>query len=341
MYIWHERCKLLVMVGTNRPPFKQKDKTMTRQSAQKKARQTGKAIRLAKLEQLLGFALPEGSYIPEHAMDTWFQNLSGGKIGKPKAEDKEETDAEIDTRLRERFDAMHQLTELCIDGEVKSLIVSGPAGLGKSYDVEKALKKYDPTMTKFTIISGFSTGTGFFKQLWDHREEGSILIMDDCDIWHDEKAVSLLKAATDTSAERIINYLSEGVLISDRDQSRIPNMFEFQGTLIFITNKDLDYMAEVDTRMGMHFEALMSRGQYVDLTLRNRRDYMVRIRQVVSEGLLDEYPESERKEVVKYVEKHRDSLRALDLRMVLKIAKLRHLKPKNWESLCKITCFRA
>ena len=50
-----------------------------------------------------------------------------------------ETDAQIDKKLKDRFNILEAMTNAAIDGDVKSLIISGPAGLGKSHTVEEAL----------------------------------------------------------------------------------------------------------------------------------------------------------------------------------------------------------
>ena len=43
-----------------------------------------------------------------------------------------ETDREIDKKLKDRFEILESMTQAAIDGDIKSLIVSGPAGLGLS-----------------------------------------------------------------------------------------------------------------------------------------------------------------------------------------------------------------
>ena len=55
-----------------------------------------------------------------------------------------ETDREIDKKLKNRFSILNLMTQAAISGDVKSLIISGPAGLGKSFTVEKALENWDP-----------------------------------------------------------------------------------------------------------------------------------------------------------------------------------------------------
>ena len=51
-----------------------------------------------------------------------------------------ETDDQIEQRIAERFEILDTLTNSCITGVSRALIVSGPAGLGKSYTVEHRLK---------------------------------------------------------------------------------------------------------------------------------------------------------------------------------------------------------
>ena len=56
-----------------------------------------------------------------------------------------ETDKQIDKKLKDRFAILKIMTEAAISGDIKSLIISGPAGLGKSFTVEEAIEEWDPT----------------------------------------------------------------------------------------------------------------------------------------------------------------------------------------------------
>ena len=85
-------------------------------------------------------------------------------------------------------------------------------------------------------------------------------------------------------------------------------------------------------------EALISRSHYIDLAMKTRRDYIVRIRQVIKTGLLDHLTATERADVVAYIDKNQDHLREVSLRMALKIGSLRKSEPKKWQSLANITC---
>jgi len=71
-----------------------------------------------------------------------------------------ETDDEIITRMRERFEMLEALTGAAKKGMIKSLIISGPPGVGKSHGVERKLSKHNILSTlsekevPYTIIKG-------------------------------------------------------------------------------------------------------------------------------------------------------------------------------------------
>ena len=80
----------------------------------------------------------------------------------------------------------------------------------------------------------------------------------------------------------------------------------------------------------------------MDLTIDTDREKMLRIKQIVGDGMLDKYEfvNGEADEVVQYIDAHRKKMRELSLRMVLKVADLRKSMPNNWETVASITCMR-
>jgi hypothetical protein len=72
------------------------------------------------------------------------------------------------------------------------------------------------------------------------------------------------------------------------------------------------------------------------------REKLLRIKQIVSEGMLDvyEFEECQRDDVVNFITTNSTKLRELSLRMVLKIADLRKAFPTTWEAMAKTTCMR-
>jgi hypothetical protein len=249
-----------------------------------------------------------------------------------------ETDAEIDARIAERFDILDVLAEACTVGNTRALIVSGPAGLGKSYTIEKRLAEWDPQELNHTIVKGYVRATGLVKLLYQYRNAGQVIVFDDADsIFFDDVSLNLLKAVCDTTERRRVSWLSEGKLVDDETAVLIPRTFDFDGTIIFISNYDFDAMIDRGHKLAPHLQALVSRSHYIDLGLKSRRDYLVRIRQVVKQGLLSHLSKSESNDVIAYIENNHERLRELSLRMTIKLGHLRK-QGGNWERIAAVTC---
>jgi hypothetical protein len=249
-----------------------------------------------------------------------------------------ETTEQIAERLKDRFDILDILAQSCIVGDSRSLIVSGPAGLGKSFTVEKALQEWDVDGERHVIIKGYVRATGLFKMLYKHREAGHVIVMDDADsIFYDDVSLNILKAVCDTTEQRKVSWLTEARLNDDDTGDVIPRSFDFDGSIIFLTNIDFDAMIARGHKLSPHLQALVSRSQYVDLSMKSVKDYLVRIDQVVGEGMLDDLSGRERQDVMDFIHDNAASLRELSLRMAIKVAAIRKTN-MNWYKIAKVTC---
>jgi len=249
-----------------------------------------------------------------------------------------ETDESISSRISERFEILDILAEACVVGNARALIVTGPAGLGKSYTIEKRLTEWDPNEVNHTIVKGYVRPTGLVKLLYQYREAGQVIVFDDADaIFFDDVSLNLLKAVCDTTERRRVSWLSEGSLVDDESGTRVPRTFDFDGTIIFISNYDFDAMIDRGHKLSPHLQALVSRAHYIDLAMKSRRDYLVRIGQVIEQGLLDFLAVDERADVVRFINDHNEKLRELSLRMALKLGALRK-QGGDWQRLARVTC---
>ena len=74
------------------------------------------------------------------------------------------------------------------------------------------------------------------------------------------------------------------------------------------------------------------------------QDKMLRIHQIVGDGMLEDHKltDAEEKMIVKYIDDNKDKLREVSLRMVLKIADLFKMAPRNekWKRLAEMTCMK-
>lgn len=256
------------------------------------------------------------------------------------APEKRETDAEIEQRIADRFEILDVLAEACVVGNSRALIVSGPAGLGKSYTVEKRLTDWDPNELQHTIVKGYVRATGLVKLLYQFRHPGNVIVFDDADaIFFDDVSLNLLKAVCDTTERRRVSWLSENKLLDEDSAELIPRSFDFEGTIIFISNYDFDAMIDKGHKLAPHLQAMVSRAHYIDLAMKSRRDYLVRIRQVVKQGLLSHLTEAQSADVVAFIEGNHDKLRELSLRMAIKLGGLRK-QGGDWQKIARITCCR-
>lgn len=253
-----------------------------------------------------------------------------------------ESDAEIDARLRERFEILDVLTEAALFGDARSVIVSGPAGLGKSFNVDKQLSTWDPDQVNHTIVKGFIRPTGLYKLLYDYREQGQVIVFDDADsVFFDDVSLNLLKSVCDTTDIRRVSWLAETRMETD-DGEKLPRSFIFEGTIVFITNLDFDDMIERGHKLAPHMSALVSRSHYIDLAMKTKRDYLVRIRQVVADGMLREQglTAEQEAEVMSFIEEKQNVLRELSLRMAVKIGNLVKTGNSNWKRVASATCVK-
>jgi len=258
-----------------------------------------------------------------------------------------ETDAEIIERLRERFEILDDMTRAVKKGAVRAMIVSGAPGVGKSFGVEKVLGKHglmadianDEKLKKYEIVKGAMSAIGLYSKLYEFSAEKNILVFDDCDsVLLDDLSLNILKAALDTSKKRTIHWNTDSRLLRSEG---VPNSFEFKGGAIFITN--INFQNIKSKKLQDHLMALESRCHYIDLTIHTEREKMLRIRQIVGDGMLAEYEftaEAEA-ELIAFVDENKKRLRELSLRTVLKMADLMRSFPNDkWKRVAQISLMK-
>lgn len=270
--------------------------------------------------------------------------------------DPNESVEEASDRIVRRYNAMERMCRRVVNGyldndvgTVPSLIISGPPGLGKSFTVMEALKDLEGMETEdgnpvYDVISGAITAVGLYIALWNLRD-GGVLVLDDCDdAFRDETALNLLKAVLDSSPVRRVSWRKRASWL---DELGIDNSFDFQGSVIFLTNVDFEAAVATGKASAKHFEALMDRSMYLCLTLRSRRDFILRIRQVSegTDGMLqgDEtlaLTEEQATEVLDYVEEHQTRFYNLSLRLVRQVAQCYLADSEEWKDDVEATKMR-
>jgi len=257
-----------------------------------------------------------------------------------------ETDEQIKDRMRERFDIADEMTRAVKKGDIRAMIMTGPPGVGKSFGVEQVLAKHDmfadiandSKLKKYEVVKGAMSAIGLYKKLYEFSDKKSILVFDDCDsVLLDDLSLNILKAALDSGKKRMICWNTDSRLLRSEG---VPNSFEFKGGAIFITNIKFENVKS--KKLQDHLAALESRCHYLDLTIDTEREKILRIEQIVEDGMLKDYEFEQYTvdEILTFIKDNKKKLRELSLRMVLKLADLKKSMPGNWRAVAEVTCMR-
>jgi len=163
------------------------------------------------------------------------------------------------------FDNLERFTKMVGKGIQPSLLVTGGAGLGKTFLVKKTLESLGlKESIGFVHFKGRATAAGLFLTLFENSN--SVVVLDDCDsVFKDADAVNILKAALDSYDTRRISYLSSKPL-KDEDGIPVPRSFEFRGKIIFISNieqsnldeaiKSRSFVADISMNTAQMFQRI-------------------------------------------------------------------------------------
>ena len=276
------------------------------------------------------------------------QFLNGDKMvaNETVVVENKESEKEAMDRIGSRFQVLDEMSKACISGDIRAMIVSGPPGVGKSHGVNLQMEKaslFDKIAGKrprFEVVKGAMSGIGLFAILYKYSDSKNVLVFDDCDIWEDPDALNVLKGALDSGKTRRISWNKDSRILREEG---IPNSFNFNGSVIFITN--LNFADRRSNKIKAHLDALQSRCHYLDLTINSERDKMLRIKQVHRDadgGLFKDYDltDEQSSDVMSYMWDNHNKLREVSLRMALKVADLVKISPSNWQNLAKATCMK-
>jgi len=221
----------------------------------------------------------------------------------------------------ERFEYVANLTDMVIGGVTPSLLVTGIAGIGKTYIVKNRFIANDKLEgDDYHFISGHSSPLGLYRFLYEHQD--STIVFDDCDsVFKDETAVNILKSALDSYAVRKINWLS-GKLPED-----LENSFEFEGQIIFISNMN---SSRID-------EAVKSRTMVIDLQMSRKEicDHIETIATVIEPKISLPH----KLEVLNYLRDISDRLDQMNIRTFIKACRIRKCaesKNTDWKKMILI-----
>lgn len=269
-------------------------------------------------------------------------NNNGESVGTV-AEAVTETDEQIKERLRNRFNILTEMTKAVKRGDVNAMIVSGAPGVGKSHGIEEVMHRYETLEMlgmekKHEFVKGNMSAIGLYVKLYNMRGKDNVIIFDDCDgIFEDVLTLNILKAALDSKPKRTINWNTDSFKLRNEG---VPDSFTFEGSAIFITNAKFSDVRS--KKLKDHLAALESRCHYLDLTIDTHREKMLRIEQVIEDGMMTEYgfDDAMIEEVMEFVTEYKERFRELSLRTVVKLGDLVKAFPTTWRNTAQLTLMK-
>lgn len=207
--------------------------------------------------------------------------------------------------VEDRFKYIAGIADMVINGVSPSALITGIAGIGKTYLVKERFELAGKQEgIDFHFVTGHSSPMGLYRYLYEHRD--STIVFDDCDsVFKDAIAVNLLKSALDSYDVRKVNWVSE------RMPDDLESEFEFEGSIIFISNLD-------ESRID---EAVKSRTFVIDLQLTRKEivEYMKSIADVIEPDM----KLKDKHEVIDYLNDVKDTFKQFNLRTFIKVARIR------------------
>ena len=245
----------------------------------------------------------------------------------------------VEFDINERFEFLEAYVDMVAQRQMKSVVIVGEGGLGKSYTVmqrlaKNGLKQLDvhlpdyevgatfseaTSRTHYVVVKGYSTAKGLYRTLFENKNR--LVVFDDCDaVLENDTASDILKAALDSYDRRIVTWNAESFGESD-----LPKSFEFTGAIIFISNKPMHKVPQ----------PILSRSAPADVSM-TRAEILARMKAIAaSPEFMPDMPKPLLQEVVEFLAEHINNpqIKALSLRTLIKVATNRQHKPDIWKRL--------
>ena len=255
----------------------------------------------------------------------------------------------IVNKVIDKFDSVYIMTKSFVENRhsaIKAILVSGDAGTGKTHWVKKAIEDLKLKPEDVYHVKGASiSAAALFVILYIFREAGKIVVLDDCDIIHKSPAeknaiLDMLKGATEvTKGERKLSWIKATPNQLMRENN-VPVTFDFQGSLIWITN---DTIEDIAKKAKNHWNAISSRFNQIKvyLTPEEKLSYTLYLIESCDmlgkkcEGKEGGYSIKVQNDTIDYISENWESLTEVTPRVATKIADMRENYPSNWKTLVK------
>lgn len=241
---------------------------------------------------------------------------------------------------------LSQLVGMACKGTLKSLLIYGGPGTGKTYTIMKTIKDQGLVAGKdYVKLSGKASPLSIYQTLFMFRDGGMVLFDDLDSMWGNQDATNILKAALDTSPVREISWGSSNTInvskmdddekkklfaeIDDKIQEnpekvKFPNQFDFTGRVVFISNLKKE---EFDS-------AIMSRSAKINMDL-SPEEILKRMRTILPKLGGEDVPMKDKEDLLDHLlaMHKRQEIEAVTMREFIKGLNILRSGVPNWRDL--------
>lgn len=193
--------------------------------------------------------------------------------------------------------------------EIHGLLVEGPVGMGKTYNIERILTA---KRKSYCLLNTYITPLTLYITLYSFRNQ-FIVIDDVLELFKNKTNSGLLIAALQSEKkQRLVSYNSTTEKLGE-----IPRQFFFNGKIAIICNKLPKHLAHLKSRC-YHFELKFNYNEKLEV-----------IKNIAAKL---KYPE----EIVEFIENNTNETtpeEVLNIRLLLKLYSIYKTHPKKWKEL--------
>lgn len=236
--------------------------------------------------------------------------------------------------INQRFSFVEQMVDMIVQKTLPSAVITGEGGLGKSYTVLKSLEKNGfknltdlsnfevgakvDRSKSYTVVKGYSTAKGLYRTLFENN--GMVIVFDDCDsILKDDVAKNLLKGALDSYSKRYISWNAD---MRDDD---LPRSFEFTGSIVFVSNMNLEKIDQAIRTRSLVVDLSMTEGQKLE-----RMEVIAN-----SDEFLPEISPVSKSLALEFLKSNVNKIPNMSLRSLIAVTKIANTGNSDWKNLAK------
>lgn len=247
------------------------------------------------------------------------------------------SDEEIDANIAKRFRVLNVLMEGVVSHDINALMIAGAPGCGKTYTIENRAGKAlaEGELNNVRHIKGKMSAVVLYSELYNCRDKGDVVILDDVDI-SDVDVLNILKAVLDTGEKRTVHWGTRSLWLEEQG---IPTEFDFNGCVIMLTNVNIDKEISSNGKFAPHYKALVSRCSFLDTKIHTNKEILIRIKQVVREGELFKSKglnEEQQEEIMTWLSDNCERFREMSIRTVVKVASYVKTAGDDWKEMAEV-----